>query len=225
MHPTISLIIPAYNEQATIQRTLLSLCSCEQLQQLQTELLVVNDGSEDDTEQLALPFADRVLSLPQNRGKGEALQAGVEAANGAFLVFLDADLQESARHAYQLLKPVLEQEADLSIAKLPPARRKGGLGLVRKLASHGIWRLSGYRSTAPLSGQRAMTRQVMERIRTFSPGFGIEVGFTIDAARDGFRITEVEVPFHHRESGRDWSGVLHRGKQFVAVGRTLWSKR
>ena len=111
----------------------------------------------------------------------------------------------------------------MAVACLAPAKKRGGLGLVKLLARYGIMALSGFRCQAPLSGQRAVRKQVLEKI-TLSDGFGVEVGLTIDAAALGFRIVEVGIPFRHRLTGNDAAGWMHRGKQFAEVGRTLWSK-
>jgi glycosyltransferase involved in cell wall biosynthesis len=226
MRFTTSIIIPAWNEAEHITGTLQALhqIQYDQGEKLWDELIVIDDGSADETYSLILPWADHVIVNPLNQGKGAALHQGWRKARGDLLVFLDADLGATVRYLPMLLKPILRGEADMAIAKLPITRGQGGFGLVKRLAYIGIYRLSGYKAQAPLSGQRALRRDVLERIDKLSERFGIEVGLTIDVARAGFRICEVEVPFRHRETGRDWRGFLHRGKQFIAVGRTLLTK-
>lgn len=182
---------------------------------------MVDDGSKDDTILVATPYVNRVICHSCNMGKGAALSNGWRMASGSYIIFLDADLGESAANLGLLLEPLLRDEYDMTIAELPRASIRGGFGLVKGLAVMGIYRLCGYRTRTPLSGQRAIRREVLERIGGLSGGFGIEVGLTIDVARAGFRIGEIPVPFRHRESGRDWHGFYHRGKQFVSVGRTL----
>ncbi len=184
----------------------------------------MDDGSKDETILAATPYADRVICHSCNMGKGAALHNGWRMANGSYIIFLDADLGESAGNVGLLLEPILQNEYDMTIAELPMAQIRGGFGLVKGLAIKGIYRLCGYRTRTPLSGQRAIRREVLERIGGLSRGFGIEVGLTIDVARAGFRIGELPIPFRHRESGRDWHGFYHRGKQFVSVGRTLIHK-
>jgi glycosyltransferase involved in cell wall biosynthesis len=220
---TISVIIPAWNEAERIGATLRQL---DLLRRHQTvhEIIVVDDGSDDDGWRKAEPYADRIIRHARRRGKGAALDTGWREAKGQIVVFLDADLGESAIHASRLIRPVEEDAVDMTIAKLPPSARRGGFGLVKRLAVNGIYRLSGFRAEAPLSGQRAMKRQVLENIGGLPLGFGIEVGLTIDAVRLGYRVLELDVPFSHRETGRDWQGFLHRGKQFWHVGRTLMHK-
>ena len=77
----------------------------------------------------------------------------------------------------------------------------------------------------PLSGQRALRREVWERIGGFEPGFGAEVALTIDAIRAGFRVVEVPTTMTHRVTGRDWAAKRHRARQLMAVARALWKRR
>jgi glycosyltransferase involved in cell wall biosynthesis len=223
VQPLITIVIPAWNEEDRIAETLLALRG-PAWKRFSIEIIVVDDGSQDDTFQQASRWTERVIRHPKNLGKGRAMETGWRAGRGQIFLFLDADLGASAEHAWKLIVPITDRQADMAIAILPPAQRKGGFGFVKGLASAGIYRLSGYHPSAPLSGQRAILKRVLEHIGGLSYGFGIEVGLTIDAARKGYRILEVEVPFQHRETGRNWSGFLHRGKQFIQVGRTLIHK-
>lgn len=186
------------------------------------ELIVVDDGSRDGTFAVAQQAADVVLRHDHRRGKGEALRTGWQAARGDVLLFADADLGESAVHLARLLEPIVAGQADMTIARFPVgADRPAGFGLVKRLAASGIRRLCGYEAAAPLSGQRAVRRELLERIGPLTSGFGIEVGLTIDAIRRGFKVQEVELPLKHRETGRDWRGFVHRGRQFLSVLRTI----
>src|SRR5690606_24520188 len=159
--------------------------------------------STDETAAVAEGLGCRVVRLVRNRGKGKALTAGVRAAKGDVLVFLDADLGASAAEARRLLAPLLAGEADMVIGRFPEAQRPGGLGMVKALARAGVRWLGGLAVAAPLSGQRAIRRTVLEAVGDLAGGFGVEVGLTIDAARAGFRVMEVPVAMRHRETGRD----------------------
>lgn len=245
MQPWVTIIIPAWNEGSSIAVTLKALRRVQLDEgrllesegssnrqsvgssnngKLWHELIVVDDGSTDDTYNQAMVWADKVVKHRLNLGKGAALDTGWKIAKGDIVVFIDADLGESAALIRELLLPVTSGEADMSIARFPSASQKGGFGLVKGLAIHGIYHLCGYRAAAPLSGQRAVRKAILERIGHLSNGFGIEVGLTIDAAKAGFRIQEVPIAFKHRETGRNWRGFVHRGKQFISVSRTLLYK-
>jgi glycosyltransferase involved in cell wall biosynthesis len=216
----VSVVIPAYNEAEHIACTLEAVrkgVPCD-------EIIVVDDGSVDGTHRVAGAWADVVVRLPQNRGKGTALQVGWQQANGEVVMLLDSDLRDSAAEAGRLLEPVLGGACEMSVAVLPGPQRKAGLGLAKGLARKGIRMLTGYQPVAPLSGQRAIRRDVLQRVGRVDKGFGVEVGLTIDVLRAGYRVLEVPVPFSHRETGNDWAGYVHRGKEFIGIGRALCHK-
>lgn len=218
MKHDVSVIVPAYNEADRIGDTLQALTKVSEL----SEMIVVDDGSEDETASIALKWADLVIREAQNRGKGHALDTGWRQARGDIILFLDADLGNTAALAADLIEPVMSDRCDMSIATLPPAERKGGIGLVKTLADQGVRRLTGQKITAPLSGQRAMRRDLLQQIPPFSSDFGIEVSLTVETLRNGFRVCEVPIAFKHRESGRDWEGFVHRGRQFMHISKTLY---
>ncbi|HJV46500.1 MAG TPA: glycosyltransferase family 2 protein [Bacillota bacterium] len=216
---SISVIVPAYNEAELLPITIQSLRSIPEL----SEIIVVDDGSRDNTTKVARRYADQVVTSTQNRGKGAALQQGIKVASGDIFLFIDSDLGKSAVLSRYLLRPILRGQADMSIAIFPPPA-KAGFGLVKGLARWGIRSLTGYEMNAPLSGQRALTREAAAHIRTWDGRFGIEVGMTIDLLREGLTIIEVPIPFKHRETGRNLAGFWHRGKQCLDVGRMLRQK-
>lgn len=206
----VAAVIPAYNEARYITDTVASLASIPEI----NEIIVVNDCSGDGTADLAAAAGARVISLERNMGKGAALNKGVAAAAADIYLILDGDLGTSAREAGRLLRPVLSGRADMTVAQFPPALRKGGFGLVKGLARLGIKLNTGLEMKSPLSGQRAMTRKVLERVIPFASGYGVEVGLTIRTARAGFRVLEVPCAMTHAETGRDLKGFIHRGRQF-----------
>ncbi len=213
----VSVLIPAHNEEKNIFETVAAVSKIIEV----NEIIVIDDASVDNTAQLAVDAGALVISLPKNLGKGGALNKGLEKVTGDVIALVDADLGPTAADVKKLLAPVLADRADLVIAKFPKARRKGGFGLVKGLARKGIKYFTGLEVAAPLSGQRVMKRKVIEVLGGFDSGYGVEVGMTIDAARQGFRIIEVEVNMAHAETGRDLPGFLHRGKQFVHVAKVL----
>ena len=137
---------------------------------------------------------------------------------GRLLLFLDADLEESATKAAPLIGPVLDGSADMTIALLPEqAKAGGGRGLVVDLARNGIRRATGWEATQPLSGQRCLTAEAFAAARPLAGGFGVETGLTIDLLRQDFRVVEVPCDLHHRVTGRDLRSQVHRGRQYRDV--------
>lgn len=213
----VSALIPALNEAQTIAATVRAVRDTG----LVDEVIVIDDASADGTGDLAAAAGARVIRRSRRGGKGEALNAGLAVAQGEIVVAVDGDTGESAGEVRHLLTPILNGQADLTIARFPKARRRGGFGLVKGMARWGIHQFTGLLVESPLSGQRAMRREVIEALGGFASGYGVEVGMTIDAARRGYRVREVPVQMTHRETGRDLSGFLHRGRQFVHVVREL----
>ncbi|MEW6573072.1 MAG: glycosyltransferase family 2 protein [Bacillota bacterium] len=221
----VSVIIPAYNEAARITDTVSAVRMIPEV----TEVIVIDDASTDETGHLATAAGARVIRLPRNSGKGAALNKGVQAAAGDIIVLLDADLGESAQEARNLILPVINGEVDMAVARLPSPKTKGGFGLVRGLASRGIRFFTGLEMKAPLSGQRAMSRETLSAVTPFADGYGVEVALTIRAVRRGYRVAEIPLSMRHRETGRNVSGFLHRGRQFrdvlITLGRCYFEHR
>jgi glycosyltransferase involved in cell wall biosynthesis len=225
LRPKVSIIITAWNVAGIIAETLQSIREAmAELATLELEIIVVDDGSKDDTIQVASKYADRVICHSCNMGKGTAMYNGWRMAGGSYIIFLDAHLGKSAEHVQLLLKPLLQDECDMTIAELPLTHNRGSFNIVKGLAIMGIYRLCGYHTKTPLSGQRAIRQDALVRIGGLTRGFGAEVGLTIDLARSGFRIMELMIPFRHPESNKDWHGLVHKYKLFISVGQTLLHK-
>ncbi len=212
---TVSIIIPAYNEAERIGATVDALFRLK----LGDEVIVVDDGSKDETASIALEHGAMVVRKMKNRGKGAAMNAGLAAARGRYIMFLDADLGGSAAAAQPILDIVRDDEADLAVGAF--SAPGGGFGLVLRLARFGVRKLGGITVTAPLSGQRAMRREVLNAVYPLRRDFGVETDMLIKAARGGFRVVEVPVEMTHRPTGRSVRGFAHRARQGVGVARAL----
>jgi hypothetical protein len=198
-------------------------------------VVVVDDGSVDGTGAIARDAGAVVTRHPRNRGKAAAMETGAEAVRlldqqeqrqtPRHLLFLDADLADSAAFAAPLTQPVISGEADMTIAAFSSTVKLGGHGVVVGLSSTGTRRAIGWSPAQPLNGQRCLTRAAFEAARPLAAGFGVETALTIDLARRGMRITEVEVPLAHRATGTDLRSQLHRARQLADVARALATRR
>ncbi|MDZ4178650.1 MAG: glycosyltransferase family 2 protein [Coriobacteriia bacterium] len=217
----ISVLIPAFNEQDRIAATVEAVRSVSDV----GRIIVIDDGSTDDTAARARSSGAEVVESSRNGGKGAALQSGIEYLDPSasdIVALLDADLGPSASELSNLIEPVISGRADMSIARFPRPQGKAGFGMVMGLARFGIRRLGGdFDAQAPLSGQRVLNSRALDAVLPFSSGYGVEVALTIKALRSDLRLEEVPTNMRHAATGRDLAGFLHRGRQFTHVARTL----
>lgn len=227
----IAVVVPARDEAERIGATVRSALLLPGIR----HVVVVDDGSLDATGRLAAEAGAVVVRHPRSRGKGTAMETGaarvaaLDVGSGlppSALLFVDADLGESAAATAPLAGPVLAGDADMTIAVLPPQSTPGGgHGFVVRLARAGIRRATGWTSAQPLSGMRCLTREAFDAARPLAPGWGVETGLTIDLLTAGYRLTEVPCDLHHRVTGTDFRGQLHRAGQYRDVARALAARR
>ncbi|EEH64360.1 glycosyltransferase, group 2 family protein [Gleimia coleocanis DSM 15436] len=216
-----AVVIPAHNEARSIANTVRA---CRALPGVDL-LIVVDDGSDDNTQEYARQAGAVVVRHSVSRGKASAMETGVKVAamrdiEGGLprnILFLDADLGDTAVEATALVETLQSGVADCVIATLPQQRGAGGRGFVMNLARKAIFKTTGWKPQAPLSGQRCLTREALDKAMPFAEGWGVEVGMTIDLLQNGFTIQEVPCDFTHRATGNDLVGNLHRADQYKDV--------
>ena len=212
--PVYSIIIPAYNESERITATLESVAAYARQQQWDVEVLVVNDGSRDNTvavvEQLARahPFI-RILENPGNRGKGYSVRNGMLHARGEILLFSDADLSSPIEEAPKLFE-ALATGADVAIgsrwlrAELPSQRQPLMRQIYGRMFNVALRLLLGLNFRDTQCGFKAFRREAAQRIFPLQKierwGFDPEILFL--ARKLGFRTVEVPVRWAHSAGTR-----------------------
>lgn len=174
MH-SITAIIPAYNEEKTVAEVVKVVLSSS----LVDKVIVVSDGSEDDTVRIARKFSEiEVIELLDNLGKGGALRKGMEKCSSEVILLLDADLVGlTTDHIEHLLTPVVKNSADMTIGLFNKGRRSTDFA---------------QRLTPYLSGQRAIKRKIIEDISDIDiTRYGLEVAVTKYARTHNIRVKEV----------------------------------
>lgn len=234
--PTVAAVIPAKDEADRIAATIRAVRGIPGVDLV----VVVDDGSSDGTAELAREAGAEVVRHARNRGKAAAMTTGagyvarhegVEGRGGGSdgrrpLLFVDGDLEGTAANLGVLVPPVLEGRADMTIATLPPQKTAGGgHGFVVRLARKGIEDLTGFVAQQPLSGMRCISRPAFDAASPLARGWGVEVGLTVDVLMAGLRVEEVPCELHHRVSGADWRGQVHRAKQYRDVALALARRR
>ena len=141
----VVVIIPAYNEERTVGNVARAALACP----LVHEVVVVSDGSSDNTVLSAREAGARVVELPENRGKGGAMKAGLEGIVSDAVLFLDADLLGlTAAHVEAILRPVVSEQVEVSVGVFGNGRLS--TDLAQKIAPY-------------LSGQRAISSRLAGR--------------------------------------------------------------
>ncbi|MDI3327214.1 MAG: glycosyltransferase family 2 protein [Alicyclobacillaceae bacterium] len=203
----LSLIIPAYNEEDRIGPVLDAVLAAGVFH----EVIVVDDGSSDRTAEVARRKGVEVLQLPENRGKGAAVEAGLSVARGEIIGFLDADLVGlRPEHVRALVEPVVNGEADMTMGLF------GGGRLSTDLAQ---------RLAPVLTGQRVLRREFLAIPDLAGARYGIEVMLHKHVKERGARILEVpldDVTHHIKEEKLGWrKGVAARLRMYWDILKVM----
>jgi hypothetical protein len=228
----ILLVIPAFNEEEQIATVI------QQVKQQvpEVQVLVVNDGSSDRTEQKALACGAKVLSHPFNMGYGAALQTGYKYARKYgfdYVLQMDGDGQHDPQFLRTLLAEVQEGKVDVVIGsrflgggeyRIPLPRRMG-IFLFGFIAS----RLSGQKITDPTSGYQALGRRAIEfYTRDGFPGDYPDADVLVMLHRAGLRMREVPVAMRPNANGRSmhsgWKPLYYIYKMLLSISLNLLRK-
>lgn len=190
---SVVAIIPAYNEEKTIGAVLKTLTQLKVLD----EIIVISDGSTDNTVLEAKKYNVEVIELKQNQGKTKAIFLGVNNSNADTILMLDADLIGlTPKHVIALINPVLSGEYDMSIGVFRHGR--GATDFAQKIAPF-------------LSGQRAINRKVFEKLQSYHvKDYGIEMALTQVAEKEKIRVKQVEL--------WDLTHVMKEEKRGILIG-------
>jgi glycosyltransferase involved in cell wall biosynthesis len=198
----VSIIVPAYNEAATIVDVLRRVDAVP----FPKEVILVDDGSADGTADLVDELGMdgvRVIRQPVNRGKGAAVRAGIEASRGDFVVIQDADLEYDPADLPRLLAPLQKGVADVVYG----SRLRGG----EPQRAHMFWHYVGNRFLSLMTnvlfnttisdmevGYKAFDGDLLRSIRLVSDDFAFEPEITAKVLRRHVRLYEVPISYYGR---------------------------
>ena len=170
-----TVLIPAYNEEATVAHVV------QRAREAGYPVVVADDGSTDATAAQAEAAGAKVVRLPQNRGKGGALAAGLQEVRTPYVILLDADLVGlKPEHLSALLDPVVRDEAEMTVGVFQGGRLRTDLA---------------QRLTPYLSGQRALPTARLAAVRGLEQArYDVELLLTRTAEREGWRVRYVPLP-------------------------------
>jgi len=198
----LSVVIPAFNEAKMIAEVVTGSLKYAD------EVIVLDDGSTDNTSLVAKAAGAKIIRLPKNRGKGFALAMGLYTAaiNGAdVIVCLDGDGQHDPNEIPRVALPIIRGEADLVIGsryldssglREIPGYRQFGQSVLTKAANVGNGHQEQIKDSQ--SGFRALTRKAVLQMELTEEGMGIESEILIDAAKLKMRIKEVPITCRYR---------------------------
>ncbi len=213
--PEISVVIPAYNEAQVIGDVVHQVRMA--LDGRRFEVLVVDDGSSDDTALVAAGVGAQVVRQPYNKGNGAAVKAGIRAAQGDTVVLMDGDGQHDAADILRLVAPIVEDGYDMVVG----ARVKGSQEWHRQLANSVYNRLASYLAGFTIkdltSGFRAIRRELAVQFCYLLPNtFSYPTTLTIAIVRAGYSL-KYEPIQAARRVGRSKIKLLRDGARFLVI--------
>jgi glycosyltransferase involved in cell wall biosynthesis len=199
----LSVVIPAYDEQATLENVVSEVLKLPQV----LEVIVVDDGSRDGTpaicERLARIPRVRTIRFERNRGKCEALKAGFAASTGEIVIVQDADLEYDPAEIPDVIQPILEGHADVVYGSRFLVRRAARvLYFYHYIANKGLTLLSNFLTNVNFTdvetGYKAFRGDIIRNMIITAKGFGVEIEVTAKIAKLGCAIYEVPISYHGR---------------------------
>jgi len=227
--PTLSIVIPAYNEEAFIG-TLLGLVQAVDLQPLgvDKDVVVVDDCSRDRTSAIASAVPGvRVHRMPVNGGKGKAVRAGIDLALGDYLIIQDADLEYDPQDYIPMVRAILEKRGDAIYgSRYMSGGRHPNQSLAAYLGGRSLSLVmlacTGRYLTDTVTALKLFPRRLLPELQLETTGFETDHEITAKVLARGLRIVEVPVRYHPRSKAegkkiglRDW---------FIGA-RTFWRYR
>jgi glycosyltransferase involved in cell wall biosynthesis len=197
-----SVIIPAYNEAESVEHTVASIRKVLEDSDIEGEILLVDDGSTDDTAAIAEASGARVLVLEKNRGYGVALKTGIMNAGFGVIVITDADGTYPVDRIPDLLRSMEETGADMVVGARTGSKVR--MPLVRRPFKWILRRLAQYIVKRPIpdlnSGLRVFRKEMALRyFHLYPDGFSFTSTITVAAMCDGMKVEYIPIDYHKRQ--------------------------
>lgn len=213
----VAVVIPAHNDRDTIAPTVRA---CRAIPSVDL-IVVVDDGSEDDTGHVARGAGAVVVRHSVPRGRGSALETGAKVVSmrdredwpARHILFMDPDLGDSAVEATALVDAVNDGVADLAVGVSPGMERSLVARGAEKAASRAIKQMTGWTVTQPFATARCLTREAVDAISPFGGGKAVDMASTIDLLSDGFTVVEVPCDFERLERSSRLVSAKHAPKR------------
>jgi glycosyltransferase involved in cell wall biosynthesis len=202
--PLLSIIIPAYNEAATVAQVVGRVEAAHLPDGFSREIIVINDGSTDQTAEALKPFEGRHTILhTENSGKGGACRRGLALCKGDFIIIQDADLEQNPNDFPELLKPVLAGSADVVFGSRFMGTYKSSSPLmavhygINRLFSFTTNVITGFHTTDVWTGYKMYSRRALDRLLPHLRSNGIEFELEVAVLLGKFKMRVVDVPISY----------------------------
>jgi glycosyltransferase involved in cell wall biosynthesis len=216
--PVVSIVIPVFNEEKTIGNVIEDTATVMKSLNMPHEIIVVDDGSTDNTRRVAAAYKVKVLSDGKNRGKGYAERKGFEHAQGDIIVTIDGDGAHKPKEISNLITPLLNG-TDVAAGSRFLGRgeyRTSKLNLLGNMMFNmAILMITGRYVTDSQTGFRAIKKEVLKKLNLESEGFDIETEITVKSLRNGFTFREQPITVNRREYNASKLRILSDGAKIL----------
>lgn len=200
----ISVIIPAFNEEKTIEEVMGRLIAVGD--KLHLEIIVIDDGSTDRTGEIVRAFPSVTLvSHSKNMGKGKAIVSGLTRSHGQIILIQDADGEYAPEEIPSLVLPIMQDRVDVVFGSRFIGQHDGmsvSHKIGNKILSVAASALFGEKITDVMTGHKAFSRKAIEAIDLAANGFEVEVEMTGKLLRKRLRLCEVPISYNKRRHGK-----------------------
>ncbi len=198
----LSIVIPVYNEEATIRQVLQNVSALP----IAKEIIVVDDASTDSTRQILAEYEHQrgvnIILKPRNEGKGAALRTGFRQASGDVVIVQDADLEYDPADILNVIRPILDGQADVVYGSRFLDQSRGSDSSIHRFGNACLTKLSNWFTGLDITDMetcyKAFRRDVLASFEIRQPRFGFEPEVTARIARRKYRLCEVPIRYSPR---------------------------
>jgi len=224
--PLVSVIVPMYNEEASVGEVLKHLTFLAK--KLSLEIIAVDDGSTDNTREIVELYPSvKLVSSSTNLGKGSAIAAGLSKSQGQIVVIQDADLEYSPNEIPSLIKPILDRKTDVVFGSrfLGQAKNMSLSHLFgNRILSLAFSLLFNTNLTDVMTGHKVFSKKSLDSIKLTEAGFEIEIEITAKILKKGCAFIELPINYTYRTTGEAKIGYLDGLKCLIKLLRWKFFK-